>query len=69
MTRDDRKESAMADDDNTVRVFVTEDGPREGRPDGPVMQDLTDWERVDAMTDEEALQAARADPDAQPLAA
>lgn len=28
---------------------------------------LTDWARVDAMTDEEVMAAARADPDAQPL--
>lgn len=27
----------------------------------------TDWARVDAMTDEEVLSAAQADPDAQPL--
>jgi putative transcriptional regulator len=27
----------------------------------------TDWARLDSMTDEEALAAARSDPDAQPL--
>jgi len=29
--------------------------------------DKTDWARVDAMTDEEVIAAARSDPDAQPL--
>ncbi len=29
----------------------------------------TDWARVDAMTDEEVLEAARADPNAQPVSA
>jgi putative transcriptional regulator len=28
---------------------------------------LTDWERLDAMTDGEVMAAARSDPDAQPL--
>jgi putative transcriptional regulator len=31
--------------------------------------DRTDWERVRAMTDEEAMAAALSDPDAQPLTA
>ena len=30
--------------------------------------DKTDWARLDAMTDEEVVAAARSDPDAQPLA-
>ena len=29
----------------------------------------TDWARVDAMTDAEVLEAARSDPDAQPVSA
>ena len=29
--------------------------------------DKTDWARVNAMTDEEVVRAARSDPDAQPL--
>lgn len=29
--------------------------------------DKTDWARVNAMTDEEVMRAARSDPDAQPL--
>jgi putative transcriptional regulator len=29
--------------------------------------DKTDWARLDAMTDDEAIAAARSDPDAQPL--
>jgi uncharacterized protein (DUF4415 family) len=33
---------------------------------GDVREDRTDWARVDAMTDEEIEEAARADPDAQP---
>jgi putative transcriptional regulator len=39
-------------------------------PDGstrPLKRGKTDWARVDAMTDEEVLAAARSDPDAQPL--
>jgi putative transcriptional regulator len=39
-------------------------------PDGttrPHKAPKTDWARLDAMTDEEVLAAARADPDAQPL--
>jgi putative transcriptional regulator len=36
--------------------------PGDTRPRGK-----TDWARLDAMTDEEVLAAARSDPDAQPL--
>jgi len=43
----------------TMRVTVK---PGEAPPRGE-----SDWARVSAMTDEEALAAARADPDAQPL--
>ena len=35
--------------------------------DGTVVEDMTDWERVESMTDEEVTAAALADPDAQPL--
>jgi putative transcriptional regulator len=41
----------------------------EVRPDGttrPLKTGKTDWARLDAMTDEEVLAAARRDPDAQP---
>ena len=34
---------------------------------GDVRGDRTDWTRVDAMSDEEIEQAARSDPDNQPL--
>ena len=42
--------------------------PRKGRPfrDKHGMT-AADWARLDAMTDEEVLAAARSDPDAQPL--
>jgi putative transcriptional regulator len=43
----------------TTRVIVK---PGEEPPRGE-----TDWARVNAMTDEEVLAAARSDPDAQPL--
>lgn len=33
----------------------------------PLPRGKTDWARLDSMTDEEALAAARSDPDAQPL--
>ncbi len=57
-------------DERTTRVFLAEDDTlREERPDGPPAGDHTDWDRLDAMTDEEALQAALSDPDAQPLTA
>ncbi len=38
-------------------------------PDGSTrpLEDMTDWSRVDAMTDEDVHAAALADPDAQPL--
>ena len=38
-------------------------------PDGTLrpLVDTTDWARVDAMTDDEVMVAALADPDAQPL--
>ncbi len=45
----------------TTRVTVK---PGESLPKGN-----TDWTRLDAMSDEEALAAALSDPDAQPLAA
>jgi putative transcriptional regulator len=44
----------------TTRVTVK---PGERLPRG-----RTDWRRLDAMTDKEAIAAARSDPDAQPLA-
>jgi putative transcriptional regulator len=47
-----------AKDAATKRVTLDPTKPPRGR---------TDWRRVDAMTDEEIEQAARADPDAQPL--
>jgi uncharacterized protein (DUF4415 family) len=34
--------------------------------DGQVVRDTTDWAAVDAMTDEQVMAAALADPDAQP---
>lgn len=37
------------------------------KPGEPLPRGETDWVRVDAMTDEEVLEAARSDPDAQPL--
>jgi hypothetical protein len=43
----------------TTRVTV--------KPGEPLPQGKTDWARLDAMTEEEALAAARSDPDAQPL--
>jgi putative transcriptional regulator len=43
----------------TTRVIVK---PGDSSPRGK-----TDWARLDAMTDEEFLAAARSDPDAQPL--
>ena len=38
-------------------------------PDGTcrLLEDITDWRRLRAMTDAEALAAAKSDPDAQPL--
>lgn len=36
-------------------------------PGEPLPQGKTDWAGLDEMTDEEALAAARSDPDAQPL--
>ena len=36
-------------------------------PDDPWPRGKTDWDRLDSMTDEEVLAAARSDPDAQPL--
>ncbi len=57
-------------DERTTRVFLVEDGTlREGSPDGPPARGETDWDRLDAMTDEEALRAAESDPDAPPLTA
>ena len=43
----------------TTRVTV--------KPGELLPQGNTDWARLDAMTDEEAMAAARSDPDAQPL--
>ena len=43
----------------TTRVTV--------KPGKPLPRGDTDWERLDAMTDEEVGAAALADPDAQPL--
>jgi putative transcriptional regulator len=43
----------------TTRIFVR---PGEMPPPGD-----TDWERLDAMTDDEVIAAALSDPDAQPL--
>jgi putative transcriptional regulator len=45
---------------DTTRVTVT--------PGSPAPAGDTDWTVVDAMTDQEVLAAAAADPDAQPLA-
>lgn len=36
-------------------------------PDGQILVDQSNWERVDAMTDEEIEAAALSDPDAQPV--
>jgi putative transcriptional regulator len=36
------------------------------KPGDPVPKGATDWQRLDAMTDEEVIAAAAADPDAQP---
>ena len=35
--------------------------------DVSVVTDLTDWEKFDALTDEDVIAAAKSDPDAQPL--
>ena len=35
--------------------------------DGGTVTDLTDWEKFDALTDEQVIAAAGADPDARPL--
>ena len=43
----------------TTRVIV--------KPGEPLPQGKSDWARLDAMTDLEAVAAARADPDAPPL--
>ncbi len=43
----------------TMRVTV--------KPGDPLPRGKTDWARFDAMTDREALAAARSDPDARPL--
>ena len=43
----------------TTRVTV--------KPGDPFPRGDTDWARLDAMTDEQVLDAARSDPDAQPL--
>jgi len=43
----------------TTRVTV--------KPGDPLPRGDTDWARLDAMTDEEIMAAARSDPDAQPL--
>lgn len=58
----------MADDKITIAVLV--DGrPYERKPDGSLvpLQDRTDYERLDRMTDEEITAAAEADPDARPM--
>ena len=53
-----------------TRDFLAEDGTlREASPDGPLARGETDWGRLDAMTDEEALRVAQSDPDAPPLTA
>jgi putative transcriptional regulator len=39
----------------------------EHNPGDPPIETGTDWERVNAMTDEEVLAAALSDPDAQPI--
>ena len=44
----------------TTRVTV--------KPGDTLPRGKSDWARVDSMTEEEALAAARSDPDAQPLA-
>jgi putative transcriptional regulator len=45
----------------TTQVTVT--------PGEPPPRGTTDWDRLDALTEEEVLAAARSDPDAQPLSA
>src|SRR5690349_12993843 len=37
------------------------------KPGDPPMRGNSDWERLDRMTDDEVIAAARSDPDAQPL--
>ena len=37
------------------------------KSDGAAVSDLSDWERLDALTDEQVIAAARSDPDALPL--
>jgi putative transcriptional regulator len=48
----------MSKTDNTRVTLKPGDSPPQGN---------TDWARLDAMTDEEVIAAARSDPDAQPL--
>ena len=45
----------------TTQVTVT--------PGEPPPRGMTDWDRLDALTEEEVLAAARSDPEAQPLSA
>lgn len=55
---------------NTIKARLRNDGTLvQELPDGSARQldDRTDWKRVRAMTDEEVMAAALADPDAQPL--
>jgi putative transcriptional regulator len=56
--------------ENTIVAKRTSDGTLvEVLSDGSTrpLPDLTDWSRVDAMTDEEVHAAAMADPDARPM--
>ncbi len=58
--------------EHITRVCLADDGALvERRPDGreSVVEGETDWERLAAKTDDELLQAAESDPDAQPLTA
>jgi putative transcriptional regulator len=48
---------------NGFRTTRVTSKPGDARPQGK-----TDWARLDAMTEEEVLAAARSDPDAQPFA-
>lgn len=53
-----------------TRVEVTNTGAVvEQRPDGSKrpIQDESDWKRIESLTDNEIIQAAEEDPDAQPL--
>lgn len=52
-----------------VRMVIVDGLPYEKMADGTLvpMEDLTDYARLDAMTDEEITAAAESDPDARPM--